>query len=105
MEKEITITHSMTFKDLHYYDYNNKSLKFLKNYDDIEQQSIVKWKDGLKLRIYGTRTIYGYRIENNGFYDVINDDYMSEERIKSDIKLLEIKELKGCSYTKKLARK
>lgn len=108
MKKEvlIDITHSMKFTNREIYRYNIfLKNKIIEQYDSIDKIEKTAWRDGsVRLIIYGTRTVYGYKIEGRGFYDVINDVFYNQIYLDSLPSSYEINETKGTSV-KKLIRK
>lgn len=81
MNKEIDITHSMKITNIDYYTYNifTKN-KIIAQYESISNIEKRIWTDGrVMLQIKGTKIVYGYKIEDRGFYDVINDKFYHQE--------------------------
>lgn len=104
-ERIIDVTHSMKFTNIEFYKCNLfLKNKIIRQYESIEIIERSLWNDGtIRLRILGTRTVYGYKIEGRGFYDVENDVFYNQSYLDS-LSNYEINEIKGTSV-RKLIRK
>jgi len=91
-EQEIFLTHEIVVKDAELYSISNpkRLVDKLKTYSNIENIDIIKIGGKVYLELYGTRSMYGYKIEDDGFYDLFDQRYYS----KSEFERMQVLELK-----------
>lgn len=79
-EQVLFLTHELIVKDCQLYGINHpkRLINQLQTYDSIENISLTKISGNLYLELYGVRKMYGYKIEDDGFYDLLNNRYYSK---------------------------
>ncbi len=102
-EVGIDITHEIVVKDGYLYPITDlkRIVENLKTYKNIEEIKMVTIGTKVYLKLYGIRTMCGYKVEDAGFYDVLNDEYYHPIRLEK-MEIIEIKKIKG--YAKKKVR-
>lgn len=81
MENSLVYTHELIANQTKIYE---KSVLAIENrinadFEKIDSVSLTKWANGQKmLEVKGKVHLYGFKVENGGFFDVINMKYYSE---------------------------
>ena len=102
----IYITHELEGKDIRYYD---ASIKLnLKNkpsdFIEISNMSVEKWASGRKiLKVEGTVRLYGYKVEEGGFFDLLNLKYYDKNSLI--LENAQIRSISGECELSKIKRK
>jgi len=102
MDEIIYITHELMGEDVRYYGVsikNNLKSK-LSDFIEINNMSVEKWASGRKmLRVEGTVRLYGYKVEDGGFFDLLNLKYY--DKSSSLVQNSQIKSIRGeCKLSK-----
>lgn len=79
MAKEIVYTHELISSDTRIFDRNDSELKkhISETFETID--FIENLLEEKKLKVDGVIHLYGYKVENGGFFDLINLVYYSNE--------------------------
>lgn len=107
MEHIINVTYELEGKDVRYYSIGKViSSRMLDDFIKVESVSIEKWVSRRMIRVEGIVRLYGYKVEDGGFFDLINLKYydknsnlLGDARIKSirgELELSKIKEKIKC---------
>ena len=101
-ERNLLITHEMILKDTHLYLITDLKgiVENLKRYKNIERVETLKIGSTIYLKLRGTRTMYGYKVEDGGFYDIINDLYYNPYQMES-AEIINISRIDDCVIKKK----
>lgn len=81
MEKQIQYTHELLFKGSKVYDQSVLEEKNVINseFERIDRLNPINFSNGIKLlEVEGLMHLYGFKVENGGFYDLINGQYYPE---------------------------
>lgn len=84
-EKEFMITHKMVVKDCQLYLITDLKgiVENLKRYENIEKIELESINGHKYIKLMGTRTMYGYKVENGGFYNIFNDLYYNPYQMET----------------------
>lgn len=102
MDEIIYITHELEGKDIRYYDASIKlNLKNkLSDFIEISNMSVEKWANERKmLRVEGIVRLYGYKVEDGGFFDLLNLKYYDKSSL-----LVQNSQIKSISGECKLSK-
>lgn len=102
-ERELFITHKMVIKDTQMFLVTDlkRIVENLKRYENIEKIELDTINGHKYIVLTGRRTMYGYKVEDGGFFDVINDIYHNPYMLEHT-KIIEMAKIDG--YIKKKVR-
>ena len=104
MEHIINVTHELEARDVRYYSIEKvMSSHMFDDFIKVENVSIEKWVSRRMLRVESIVRLYGYKVEDGGFFDLINLKYYDKNSI-----LLEdakIKSIRGELELSKIKKK
>ena len=102
-EIDICITHEMVVKDSELYLLTDlkRIVDKLKSYIKIEEIKVETINNKPYLSLYGIRKIYGYKVEDGGFYDFFDNRYYHPIQLENK-EIIELKKIEG--YVKKKVR-
>ena len=82
MEHIINVTHELEARDIRYYSIEKvMSSHMFDDFIKVENVSIEKWVSRRMLRVEGIVRLYGYKVEDGGFFDLINLKYYDKSSI------------------------
>lgn len=82
MEHTINVTHELEGKDVRYYSIGKViSSHIFDDFIKVENVSIEKWVSRRMIRVEGIVRLYGYKVEDGGFFDLINLKYYDKNSI------------------------
>ena len=102
-ERELLITHQMVIKDSQMILITDlkRIVENLKRYENIEKIELDTINGRKYINLVGQRTMYGYKVEDGGFYDVINDIYYNPYMLENT-EIIKMSKMDG--YIKKKVR-
>ncbi len=76
MENSLVYTHELIANQTKIYEEDD--LAFIRDFEKINSYSLTKCEGKKMLEVKGRVHLYGFKVENGGFFDVINMKYYSE---------------------------
>ncbi len=82
MKEEIRFTHELKSNVIRIYSKKERKVmrRILSEFENIHKMEIIYCKtDNPAIKVEGTMHLYGYKLENGGFFDVVNYKYYNKE--------------------------